>query len=100
MSGAHLTSQAYAEASISSYADPAASARVLSLASWAKTTDRTARTANGRKANRERFLDLVDPGHVLEPEERQRRADKARREWYAEMGRKSAASRRAKRLAA
>lgn len=65
--------------------------------SWEKTTDRSARTAPGRAAFKQKFYDAVDPDRVLEPLERERRAEAARTEYYRNIGVKSAAARRAKR---
>lgn len=65
--------------------------------SWARTSDRTARTANAR-ANGPGQLsyhyDEVDPDRVLDPEERDRRAQHARKAWFAELALKSAKARR------
>jgi hypothetical protein len=62
--------------------------------SWAHTPDRALRTARARAAADKRFEDEVDPDRVLPAEERARRADSARRAWYAELARRSAAARR------
>ena len=48
-------------------------------AMWAKTEDRTARTAAARDAFLDRFEREVDPDGVLDPQERSRRADSARK---------------------
>ena len=60
--------------------------------SWANTTDRTARTANGRKAFNDRFLELAggDP----------KRAESMRREHYARMAYRSAQARRRRKIVA
>lgn len=42
--------------------------------SWANTDDRTARTANARKAMLDKFEREVDPDGVLTPIERAKRA--------------------------
>lgn len=68
--------------------------------SWAKTKDRTARTAPGRAAFKQKFYDAVDPDRVLEPLERERRAEAARTEYYRNIGAKGAATRWANRGAA
>jgi hypothetical protein len=57
-------------------------ARAAAHASWAKTTDRTARTAPARRAALARFERQVDPEGVLEPHERQRLAESARRSYF------------------
>lgn len=69
-------------------------ARLASLSSWANTEDPTARTAPARAALMERFEREVDPDGVLEPKERARRAEAARRAWYASLSLKSATARR------
>ncbi|GAA2510264.1 hypothetical protein GCM10009859_06640 [Kocuria salsicia] len=100
MSGSHLTAQAYPEPSIHAHPETSEAARVLVRRSWDLTTDRAARTANGRRANWDRFLKIVDPNGYMDPEDRERLAAEARREFYVEMGRKSAAARRAKQVVA
>lgn len=64
---------------------------------WAHTDDRPAATAAARTAARNRFEKLVDPDGRLDPDERTRRADMARRAFYADMARKSIAARRKRR---
>ena len=65
--------------------------------SWDNTKDRTARTAPGRAAFKQKFYDAVDPDRVLDPVERLRRAEAARTEYYRNIGAKGAATRWAKR---
>ncbi|WP_431813882.1 hypothetical protein [Kocuria sp. cx-455] len=89
----------------SAYADdatPRIPATPVSLVeySWAVTKDRSARTAPGRAAFKKKFYDAVDPDRVLDPVERERRAETARTEFYRNIGAKGAAARRAKRGAA
>ena len=74
--------------------DRALIARIASHASWARTEDRTARTAPARAGLMEKFRQQVDPDGVLDPGERERRAESARRAFYLDMARKSAAKRR------
>lgn len=62
--------------------------------SWARTADRSARTANARKASADRFERLVDPDGVLDPKERAIRAASARKAHFARMAAKSAQVRR------
>ena len=97
MSEHNPTPSEYLEASTFSHPDAAKAARVLALAGWAKTEDRTARTAPARAAMARQFLDQVDLDRALDPEERGRRALEARRAHYAEMGRASARARAVKR---
>lgn len=61
--------------------------------SWARTTDRTARTAPGRRAFDERFEREVDPDGVLDPAERARRAEHARKAYFLRLSLRSAQSR-------
>ncbi len=53
-------------------------------------------TANGRAAFLARFDREVDPDGVLEPEERRRRAEQARRAYFTRLALASAKARRAK----
>lgn len=62
---------------------------------WAKESDRSAATQPARDAMRRKFEDEVDPGRVLPPEERAKRADSARRAYYQRLALKSAQARRA-----
>ena len=75
-------------------------ARVAGLASWQTEVDPTARTAPARAAMRAKFLAEVDPDGVLPEAERQRRADIARRLFYARMSLAAARARRLKQEAA
>ena len=69
-------------------------ASLASHASWAKTDDRSARTAAARRKFDERFEREVDPEGVLSPAERTRRAANARKAYYARLALKSAQARR------
>lgn len=100
MSGAHLTAPAYLGPSAHAHPETSHAARLLVRRSWDLTTDRTARTANGRRANRDRFLKIVDPQGVMDQADRERLAAEARHNFYVEIGRKSAEARRAKRVSA
>lgn len=64
--------------------------------SWARTPDRSARTAPARTAFDRRFLDQVDPDRVLSEDERNRRAASARKAYFARLTLKSIQARRAK----
>jgi hypothetical protein len=61
-------------------------AQIAAHTSWAKTIDRTARTANGRRAAEEKFLTEAggDP----------QRAESLRRAYFARLALKSAQARR------
>jgi hypothetical protein len=61
--------------------------------SWARTEDRTARTAPGRRAFLERFEREVDPDNKLTPAERTRRAEHARKAYFQRLALKSAQAR-------
>lgn len=62
--------------------------------SWARTSDRSARTANARRAMLEKFEQQVDPDHKLAPAERALRAEHARKAHFKRMALKSAQARR------
>lgn len=68
--------------------------------SWARTEDRSARTANGRKAFADSFEAQVDPEGRLTPEERAKRAENARRAHFQRMAYKSAKVRQARKAGA
>jgi hypothetical protein len=79
--------------------DPARRALAATIAahdSWAKTSDRAARTAPARAAALDRFEREVDPEGVLPPAERARRAEHARKAYFLRLSLKSAQSRRAR----
>jgi hypothetical protein len=68
-------------------------AQIAAHESWAKTTDRAARTANGRRAFMERFERQVDPDGVLPEAVRTQMAESARKAHYRRMALKSAKAR-------
>lgn len=68
-------------------------ARAAAHSSWAKTPDRTARTEKARAAAMARFERQVDPGGVLPPAERRKRADSAKKAYFLTLAAKSAAVR-------
>lgn len=72
-------------------------AQLAAHESWAKTPDRTARTANARRALEEKFEREVDPERLLSPTERAKRVENARKAYYARLALKSAQARRARR---
>lgn len=66
---------------------------------WAKEVTpeaRAAATAPARAALDRKWEDHVDPDRQLDPAERERQAAEARRQYFAELGRRSAAARRAR----
>lgn len=71
-------------------------ARLAAHSSWANTENRTARTAAATAASMSRFERQVDPDGVLDPAERARRADSARKAYYTRLAFKSVKARRAK----
>ncbi|CAN5407440.1 hypothetical protein BH09ACT7_BH09ACT7_04990 [soil metagenome] len=71
-------------------------ASIASNESWAKTPDRSARTAAARRAFEERFEKQVDPDGLLAPTERAARAANARRAHFQRLALKSARVRRAR----
>lgn len=62
--------------------------------SWANTPDHSARTAPARAAMLAKFEREVDPDGTLEPSERARRAEHARKAYFQRLALKSARSRR------
>lgn len=67
---------------------------LASYESWAQTSDRAARTAPARNAQRRKFEDQVDPDGTLDPVERAQRADCAYRAHMQRLALKSAKARR------
>jgi hypothetical protein len=61
--------------------------------SWARTKDRTARTAPARQAFNDRFEREVDPDNILTPEERAIRAAHLRKAHFQRMALASAKAR-------
>jgi hypothetical protein len=74
--------------------------RIAAHISWANTPDPAARTAAGRAAFLDRFEKQVDPDGTLSPDERARRAEHARKAYFASLALKSAQARRRKGKAA
>lgn len=72
-------------------------ARVAAHTSWARTTDRTARTTPATQAFLARFEQHVDPDGTLPAEERQRRAYHARTAYMLVLAERSARARRQQR---
>jgi len=58
--------------------------------SWSRTPDRAARTAPARKAQLDRFKDLVDPDGTMPESVREEMAESARKAHYRRMAMKSA----------
>jgi membrane-bound lytic murein transglycosylase B len=68
--------------------------KIAANESWARTVDRSARTANARKAMLDKFEQQVDPDGKLTPAERAKRAEHKRRAHFQRMALKSAQVRR------
>lgn len=64
---------------------------------WARNPDRAAHTAPARQAFLDRFEREVDPSGVLDPKERARRAENAKKAYYTSLALKSAQARRRRR---
>jgi len=62
--------------------------------SWARTTDRPARTLPARLALQAKFEREADPNNELTPAERARRAESLRKAFYAKLALKSVQARR------
>lgn len=69
-------------------------ARLGAHAQWARTEDRTARTAAARSGFYKRFENEVDPDGVLSPAERAQRAENARKAHMLKLSMASAKARR------
>jgi hypothetical protein len=65
-------------------------AQIAAHQSWAKTPDRSARTAPARRAMLARFEKLVDPDGVMPEAARLEMAESARKAHYRKMALKSA----------
>lgn len=69
-------------------------ASIAAHESWARTPDRSARTANARAALMAKFETEIDPTGSLPPAERARRAEHLRKAHFARLALMSARSRR------
>lgn len=73
--------------------------RAAAHAKWAHEPDRTAATSKARAGLQARFERQVDPNGVLDPVERAKRAESARKAYYADLSRRSAKARRERKAA-
>lgn len=73
--------------------DISAIRRAGALKRWANVQDRSAATAPAREALQRRYEDQVDPQRLLEPDERTRLANEARRADLRAMSKKGHAVR-------
>jgi hypothetical protein len=69
-------------------------AKIAANESWARTIDRSARTAPARAALMAKFEKEVDPKGLLSPQERYRRAENLKRAHFQRLALKSARARR------
>ena len=69
-------------------------ARLAAHTSWANTKNPSERTAPARSAFDARVEREVDPDGTLDPEERRRRAEHARKAYFTRLALKSAQARR------
>lgn len=69
-------------------------ARAATHTRWAAEADRSAATAAARAAFLDRFERQVDPDGTLDPAERARRAEHARKAYFAQLALKSSKARR------
>lgn len=69
-------------------------AQLAAHTSWANTPSRSTRTAKARSTFLARFEHEVDPEGLLRPAERLRRAESARKAYFAGLALKSAQARR------
>jgi hypothetical protein len=69
-------------------------ARIAAEISWARTSDRSARTRPAREAFLKRFEREVDPDGKLPPEERRRRAEHALRAHMLRLRKRALTARR------
>jgi hypothetical protein len=74
-------------------------ARAAAHFRWAHEPDRAAATAAARGGLQARFERQVDPDGALDPAERAKRVESARKAYYADLTRKSIAARRKKKAA-
>ena len=68
-------------------------AQLAAHTKWAKCDDPSAATAPARSAFLRRFEDEVDPDRTLDPAERARRAEHARKAYFKRLALKSARAR-------
>jgi hypothetical protein len=71
-------------------------ARLAALTQWSRTEDWSARTQTARDAFMRRFEDEVDPDRRLDPAQRAKMAEAARRAHFTRLGRQSAKARAAR----
>lgn len=72
-------------------------AAIAAHESWARTENRSARTAPAREEFLDQFERKVDPDGILAPAERAKRAEHLRKAYFARLALKSAQARRRRR---
>jgi hypothetical protein len=72
-------------------------ASIAAHVQWSRESDPSTRTAPGRRAFLSRFEAEVDPDGVLDPAERARRAEHARKAYFQRLALKSSKARARKR---
>lgn len=78
------------------YENKALNARIGAFTSWARTSDRAARTRPARDQFLQKFEDEVDPEGILPERERRERAVSARKAYMLQLAKRSAMARRIK----
>lgn len=81
------------------HSDPARRKQIASLAahvSWAKTAHRAERMSPANRAREQRFEAEVDPDGVMDPADRARAAESARKAYYRRLSMSGVEARRAK----
>lgn len=68
--------------------------RIAAEVSWARTSDRAARTRPARETFLKRFEREVDPDGTLPPVERRQRAEHAKRAYMLQLAKRSATARK------
>jgi hypothetical protein len=74
--------------------------KIAAEISWSRTADRSARNRPAREAFLRRFKREVDPDGKLSPEERRRRANRAKRASMLRLAKRAVSARKAARLTA
>jgi hypothetical protein len=80
-------------------AERALHSRAASHVRWSREPDRTEATAPARAGLQAKFEKQVDPDGLLDPTERAKRAESARKAYYADLTRRSIAARRRRKAA-
>jgi hypothetical protein len=76
--------------------NPHLRAQIAAHTKWAYTPDRTAATASARDAFLGRFEKQVDPEGTMDPRERRKRAENAKKAYFLALSHRAVAARRAR----